>query len=332
VLTENNENASALTLAALPAAGLSTLAPELASAKGYAAASRAENTRKAYASDLAAFGAWCAERDLCPLPAEPATVAAYLAALADGGRKASTIARALVAISQAHKLAGLESPREHRAVRETHAGIRRTIGTAERRAAPMMPEHLRGAAAGAERTGLAGLRDRALLAVGFAGGFRRSALVALDVADLAFCADGVKVTIRRDKTDQMGAGRTIGLTYGANAATCPVRTLRAWLDAAGIAAGPIFRAVDKSGRVSAERLSDRAVALVVKAAAERAGLEPDAFAGHSLRAGLATAAARAGKSDRAIMRATGHRSRAMVDRYVREAELFSDTAAGGIGL
>jgi len=313
------------------AASLAALAPELASARSYAAAARSENTRKAYASDLATFGAWCAARELCPLPADGAIVAAYLAAMAGAGRKPATIARALAAISQAHKLAGHDSPRDHRAVRETHAGIRRTHSTVQTGKAPMMPEHLRSAAAGAsERAGLAGLRDRALLAVGFAGGFRRSALVALDVADLAFGPEGVKVTIRRDKTDQEGARREIGLVYGSTAATCPVRTLRAWLDAAGIAAGPVFRAVDKGGRVSAERLSDRAVALIVKAAAERAGLEPEAYAGHSLRAGLATAAARAGKSDRAIMRATGHKSRAMVDRYVRAAELFSDTAAAGL--
>ncbi len=147
---------------------------------------------------------------------------------------------------------------------------------------------------------------------------------------LAFGPEGVAVTIRRDKTDQEGAGRTIGLTYGSTAATCPVRTLRAWLDAARIEAGPVFRAVDKAGHVAAERLSDRSVALIVKSAAGRAGLDAAAYAGHSLRAGLATAAARAGKSDRAIMRATGHKSRAMVDRYVREAELFSDTAAAGL--
>jgi integrase len=251
--------------------------------------------------------------------------------MADAGRKPATIARALAALSQAHKVAGYDSPREHRVVREVHAGIRRTLGTAQKGKAPLMPEHLRGAAAAdAERPDLAGMRDRALLAVGFAGGFRRSALVGLDVADLAFGAEGVAITTRRDKTDQEGAGGALGLCYGATAATCPVRTLRAWLDAAGITEGPVFRAVDVRGRVSAERLSDRAVALIVKAAAERAGLEPRAYAGHSLRAGLATAAARAGKSDRAIMRATGHKSRAMVDRYVREAELFADTAAAGL--
>lgn len=328
---------------------LAALAPELDAAAGYAGQARAANTLRAYASDLRSFAAWCSARGVVAVPAHrsealppeartlagdasAAIVASYLGALADAGRTVATIRRALSSIAQAFKGAGVDSPASHRVVRETTAGIVRTLGAAPRVKAPFLPEALR-AAARAPATGrsdLGALRDRALLAVGFAGGFRRSALVALDVADLVFCAEGVKVTIRRDKTDQEGLGRTIGLPLASAPEACPVRTLRAWLDAAKIDAGPVFRAVDKSGRASAARLSDRAVALVVKGAATRAGLDASTVAGHSLRAGFATAAARAGKSDRAIMRTTGHRSRAMVDRYVREAELFADNAGAGL--
>lgn len=312
-------------------APLAHLAPELASAKSYAAAARAENTRRAYASDVGAFASWCSAKGLCSLPADGPTVALYLAHMADEGLSVATIGRALVAISQAHKLAGHDSPRAHRAVRETFAGIRRTLGTAQRGKAPMMPEAIRSAAA-AGRDDVLGARDRALLACGFAGAFRRSELVSLDVADLDFRAEGLAVTLRRSKTDQEGAGRIVALPYGSNLDTCPVRALRGWLDAAGITAGPVFRGVNRHGRVSGERLSDRAVALIVKAAAERAGLDAASYSGHSLRAGLATAAAKAGRSERAIMRQTGHRSERMVRRYIRDASLFDDNAAGGIGL
>jgi site-specific recombinase XerD len=324
-------NPTALALAADSPASLALLQADAASARSYAAASRADNTKRAYEADCRAFAAWCAERGVCALPAAPATVALYLASMADAGRKASTIARALAALSQAHKLAGHASPRDDQGVREVLSGIRRTIGTAQKGKAPMMPEVIRTAAASG-RDDLIGLRDRALLAVGFAGGFRRSALVALDVSDLAFGPDGCTATIRRDKTDQEGAGRRIGLPYGGNPVTCPVRALRAWLDAAGITAGPVFRAVDRHGNVSAERLSDRSVANVVKEAAERAGLDAATFSGHSLRAGLATAAAKAGKSNRSIKRTTGHKSDRILDGYVRDAELFADNAAAGLGL
>lgn len=324
-------SAALLVLADGPAARALALAPEIESAEGYAAASRAENTRRAYGSDVRAFAAWCAARGLAALPAAPESVALYLAAMADAGRTVATIGRALVAISQAHKLAGLDSPRSHRAVQETFKGIRRTLCIAPKSKAPMMVDALRSAVETLP-AGLLGERDRALLVLGFAGGFRRSEIVGLDVADLDFGAEGLAVTLRRSKTDQEGAGRKVGIPYGGNPATCPVRAVRAWLDASGITTGAVFRAVNRHGRVSPERLSDRSVANIVKGAAERAGLDPERFAGHSLRAGLATSAAKAGKSERSIMATTGHRSVTMVRRYIRAAELFSDNAASGIGL
>lgn len=195
----------------------------------------------------------------------------------------------------------------------------------------MLPSQLR-AASGALPASLLGKRDRALLLLGFAGAFRRSELAGLEVRDLAFAEDGLEVTLRRSKTDQEGKGSKKGIPYGSDPKTCPVRAVRAWLEASGIAEGPVFREVTRHGHVEAAPLSGRSIARVVKRSAEAAGLDPAGFSGHSLRAGLATAAAKAGKSTHAIMRQTGHKSADMVARYVREASLFEDNAAAGIGL
>lgn len=319
-------------LATVPAAPSSlAVAPLVERAAGYAVASKASATRRAYAADWSAFRAWCASVGAESLPASPSTVAVYLAHLAEQGRAVASIGRALVAISQAHKFASVPSPRGAAAVTETMRGIRRTHGVAQSAKAPVLVEQLRAMLESLPTTTL-GARDRALLALGWAGAFRRSELVALDASDLAWTSDGLEVTIRRSKTDQEGAGRKVGIPYGGNPATCPVRAVRAWLDAAGITDGPVFRSVSRHGRVSAERLSDRAVALVVQRHAAAHGLDADRFGGHSLRSGLATTAAKAGKSERAIMAQTGHRSVTMVRRYIRDASLFSDNAAAGIGL
>jgi integrase len=179
------------------------------------------------------------------------------------------------------------------------------------------------------------VRDRALLLVGFAGAFRRSELVSLDVADVAdvvFNRDGLVVTLRRGKTDQEGVGRKVGLPFGSNPLTCPVRALRAWLDVAAIARGPIFRPVDRHAHISDTKLTDQSVALIVKRCAKAPGLDWERYAGHSLRSGLATAAAMADVSERAIMAQTGHKSLPMVRRYIRDGSLFRRNAAGAVGL
>lgn len=313
-----------------PVASLA-LVEAVASARAYASSSKAENTKRAYRTDWQAFAAWCDESGLPSLPASPATVATYASHLANEGRKVSSIGRALVAISQAHKMAGEASPTSSAVVHETVKGIRRAKGSAPTTKAPVLVEQLRAMMAHLPQ-GIAGRRDRALLSLGFAGAFRRSELVALDVSDLAFTADGLEVTIRRSKTDQEGQGEKIGVPYGGNPATCPVRAVRSWLDGSGIVEGAVFRSVDRWGNLSPARLTDRAVALVVKRYAEAVGLDPALFGGHSLRAGLATQAAKSGKAERAIMRQTRHRSVAMVRRYIRDADLFSDNAAAGIGL
>jgi integrase len=179
---------------------------------------------------------------------------------------------------------------------------------------------------------LLGIRDRALLLTGFAGAFRRSELVSLDVADIQFTAEGLLITLRRSKSDQEGAGRQIAIPHGAHAETCTVRAVHAWLEAAAIIQGPIFKPVDRHGRISSQRLSAHAVALVVKRYAEPAGMCVSSFSGHSLRAGFVTSAARAGEPERRIMRQTGHKSIEMVLKYVRQANAFSDNAALALGL
>jgi site-specific recombinase XerD len=302
-------------------------------ARSFVNASKAPNTLRAYRSDWADFSLWCATSELVPVPAAPETIATYLASLADAGAKASTIQRRLSAISQAHQLAGhTPSPTSEWVVRATMAGIRRTLGTASAQKAPVATAELRRLLAATPADTLAGLRDRALLLLGFAGGFRRSELVAIDVSDLDETEDGLRVRIRRSKGDQEAAGRDVGIPRGQHPATCPVRAVRDWRQAAGILEGPVFRPVNRHDHVQPQRLSDKGVARIVKRAAERAGMDAAAYAGHSLRAGLATAAAAGGAPERAIMKQTGHRSLAMVRRYIRAGSLFDENAAAYVGL
>jgi site-specific recombinase XerD len=260
------------------------------------------------------------------LPAAPETVAAYLAAHA-GTSKASTLGRRVAAIRYAHKLAGLETPTDAEGVKATMRGIRRTFGGARNKKAPAVAAKMRSMVAVAPE-GLAGLRDRALLLVGFAGAFRRSELVALDVADIDENETGLLVTLRRGKTDQEAIGRTIAIPRGDVA--CPVKALRAWLEAAAIDAGPIFRPIDKAGTVRASRLTCRSVANFVKAYAARAGFDASTYSGHSLRSGFLTSAAAKGASIFKMMDQSGHKSVDTLRGYVRDAELFKDHAGAGL--
>jgi integrase len=306
------------------------LVTPLDKARAYAEQATAENTRAAYRSDWSHFTLWCEAHGARPMPADVGTVASYLAECADSF-KLATIERRLVSISKAHQVANEPNPAKTEQIHLVMSGIRRALGRAQTQKAPATLEPLR-AMLDTLGSGPAGLRDRALLLVGFAGAFRRSELVALDVADLAFVPSGVVITLRRSKTDQEGQGRKIGIPMGLFPATCPVRALRAWIEAAELVSGALFRPIDRHGNIKPARLTSHAVARIVKRCAAKAGLDAAAFSGHSLRAGLATAAATAGASDRVIMKQTGHKSRAMVDRYVRSAELFKDNAGGIVGL
>jgi len=300
-------------------------------AQDYAGNAKSAATIRAYASDWRDFLSWCGARGLAVLPAADSTVALYLTDLADHGAKAATLARRLVAISQAHKAVDLPSPTTSSAVRRVHAGIRRTHGTAQQGKAPTLVADLK-KMVGLLPDSMVGQRDRALLLLGFAGAFRRSELVSLDVADLEFTRAGLIVNLRRGKTDQEGAGRRIGIPYGANRATCAMRSVQDWLAAAAIATGPVFRGVDRFGRVQGGRLCGKSVALVVKRWAEEADLDPTRYAGHSLRAGLATSAAAADVSERNIARQTGHISMVILRRYIRESDLFKGNPAAAVGL
>jgi integrase len=211
------------------------------------------------------------------------------------------------------------------------AGIRREKGTLPAGKAPLMTGDLTRLSNALPANPL-GTRDRALLLIGFAGGFRRSELSALDIEDIEVVDDGLRVLLRRSKTDPEGAGRHVGIPFGSNPKTCPVRAYRRWLEVSGIATGSVFRAIDRHGRIGAGPITAQVVALVVKRWCKAAGLDPLRFSAHSLRSGLATQAARNGASERAIMRQTGHRSVQMVRRYIREGELFTDNAAGKLGL
>jgi integrase len=306
------------------------LAEIAADARDYVAASRAENTTRVYRTGWAQFSAWCAEHGVTPLPASAEIVAFYVADLAKVAKPATIDAR-LAAISAAHRAAGYDSPTKEEAVRLVRRGVRRTLGTAQRQVHPVTVPDLRTMLQGLG-TDPAGCRDRALLLLGFAGALRRSELVGLDVADLTGGTDGLTVCLRRSKTDQEGAGRTLGIPFGSNLATCPVRAWRAWLALSSITEGPAFRPVDRHGHIGPTRLSGQAVALVLKRHAARAGLDPGEVAGHSLRAGLATSAAAAGVPERVIAEQTGHKGTAMLRRYIREGSLFRENAASAVGL
>jgi site-specific recombinase XerD len=298
--------------------------------RDYASHAKAENTKRAYRSDWSQFVRWCEAKRLLALPATPETVGLYVSALARDFCT-STITRHLSAVSQAHQIAGFESPTKAARVRAVMAGIRRANGTAPHSKSPVIIDDLRAMLATIP-SGTLGIRDRALLLVGFAGAFRRSELVGLNREDMEFTSDGLVVTLRRSKTDQEGQGRKVGIPIGAHPETCPVRALEKWLAVSGIAGGALFHSVDRYGHVQPGRLCDRAVALIVKRYAAACGKDAREFAGHSLRAGLATSAAIAGASERAIMNQTGHRSTAMVRRYIRDGSLFRDNAAARVGL
>lgn len=308
------------------------LAVSIDRARTYAANAKATATRRGYSSDWRRFEAWCSTAGLCPLPADPETVAVYIAGLAEG-HKPATIARHMAAVASRHRACGFDSPAtmKHGAVASVWAGIRRTHGTAQAAKAPVLVPDLRTMVQAMPDT-LLGVRDRALLLVGFAGAFRRSELVGLNCEDVEFTADGLVVTLRRSKTDQEGEGRKVGIPFGSNPETCPTRALRAWIGASGIEGGPLFRSVNRHGQMQPGRLSGFAVALIVKRRVGAVGLDASKFAGHSLRAGLATSAAIAGASERSIMNQTGHRSSTTLRRYIRDGSLFRDNAAARVGL
>lgn len=296
---------------------------EMQAAINFALAEKSPATRRAYQSDFKQFEAYCARRDLTAVPATTNTTAAYLAYLATEGLRPSSIQRAAAAIRYAHRLAGHEAPTSAETVKATMRGIRRTVGSATIQKTAATSDCVRDMLAACPDT-LRGKRDRALLALGFAGAFRRSELQALTVADLVEKADGYEVVIRTSKTDQTGEGQTIAIPQGSRMR--PVEMVMAWLKAASIKSGPIFRPINKGGRVSDQAMTGESIAAVVKQYAKACGYDPANFAGHSLRAGFLTSAAEAGSSVFKMMEVSRHKSIDTLRHYVRRADLFKDHA------
>lgn len=317
-------------LALLEPASSVALAVASRQAADFAKESKAASTLRAYASDWRHFTCWCSRHRLPSLPAQAETVALYLSALANT-HKTATLTRRMSAISQAHQIAGFESPTTFAKVRLVVAGIKRTKGTAQTGKAPVLVDDLKRMVARLPE-GLIGVRDRALLLLGFCGAFRRSELVGLDRRDVAITREGLVITLRRSKTDQEGEGQKLGIPYASNPSVCPVRALQDWLEVSGITNGPLLRPINRHGQMAAMRLSSQAVALIVKKYAQAVGLNAEEFAGHSLRAGLATSAAMAGASERSIMNQTRHRSLSTVRRYIRDGSLFRENAVAVLGL
>ena len=294
-----------------------------ASVRSYLAAEKSANTRRAYAADWADFTLWCHKGKLDSLPATPISVATYLAQLADAGLKAKTIQRRTAAIRSFHLAAGLEPPTNAEGVKAVMRGIRRTLGTTKTKKAPATAEVVTSLLAVFPAT-LAGIRDRALVLVGFAAGLRRSELVNLDISDVSWRRKGLLLHIRHSKTDQEGAGAHIPIPAGSKLQ--PVAALSAWLEASGITDGPIFRQVDRHGRLGAQRLSDRSVARIVKRAIAAAGIDESVFSGHSLRAGFVTSALEAKVDHFKIMAITRHVKVDTLKEYDRRENGFDDHA------
>jgi len=288
----------------------------------YLMAATSKNTLKAYRTDLEHFFEWGGV-----IPGEPEQIAEYLAAHAEE-LAASTLARRLAAISKAHSNRGMESPTKSDLVRAVMKGVRRMHGKPVLQKAPILKD---GVVAMVQRLGAKprDVRDKALLLIGFAGGFRRSELVALQRSDIEWTPEGIVIRLIRSKCDQEGRGRRVAISY-ARGIVCPVIALRAWLDVAPVDEGPVFRGVDRHGNVANRRLSTEAVAHVVKERAAAAGMDPTRLSGHSLRAGLATSAATAGVETWKIRRQTGHASDATLEQYIRNGEHFTGNGLGSL--
>lgn len=316
-----------------PSGGLPDVARLDDRARAYASAARAPATWRAYGVAWRAWASWATAAGVATLPADPVDVAAYLAARADAGARWSTLAHALQAHAVAHRLIGREPPGRAEVVRAVVAGIRRVRGTAATPAAALRLADLRACVDVLDaRGGRLAIRDRAILLVGWCGAFRRSELVAIDREHVRREPEGIAVYLPRSKVDQDGAGAWRALPRGRRPALCPVRALDAWcaeLDASGITIGAVFRRVDRWGHVH-DRLTDRAVALVVERIGRAAGYPPGAFSGHSLRSGFATECAAAGVPEREIARQTGHRSMQVLRRYIHAGGLFVDHPASRV--
>ena len=295
--------------------------------------SKASNTVRAYKSDFSDVGVFCAQNGFKSLPSEPKVVSLYLTHLSTKDAKMSTLKRRLVSIGVIHKLKGHYLDTKHPAIIENIMGIKRRKGSFQKAKKPILINSLKkiiNAIDKQKKEEIKKLRDRSIILIGFSGGFRRNEIVSLDYDDLDFVPEGLKLSIRRSKTDQFGEGFTKALPYFDSSQYCPVVSLKKLLDLSKIRSGPVFRRFSKGSKLSENRLTDQTVALLIKEYLNLAGIDSKNFSGHSLRSGFATSAAESGVEERNIMAMTGHKSTEMVRRYIKEANLFKNNALNKI--
>jgi len=296
--------------------------------------SKANNTLRAYRSDFKDFGAFCAKHGFKSLPTEPKIVSLYLTNLSKSS-KISTLRRRLVSISMVHKLKGHYLDTKHPVIIENLMGIKRAKGSIQKGKKPILINHLKAIINVIDQQKVSEIkraRDKSIILIGFGGGFRRTELISIDHEDLEFVQEGVKITIKRSKTDQYGEGMIKGLPYFTNQNYCPVINLKKWLELSNIKSGSIFRRFAKGSVLTNYRLTDQSVVLLIKNYLNLAGIENSNYSGHSLRSGFATAAAESGADERSIMAMTGHKTTQMVRRYIREANIFKNNALNKINL
>ena len=294
--------------------------------------SKANNTLRAYKSDFKDFGAFCAKHGFNSMPTEPKVVSLYLTHLS-ASSKMSTLRRRLVSIGVVHKIKGHYLDTKHPVIVENLMGIKRKKGSIQSGKKPILINHLKQIINIIDEQKIEKikkLRNKTLILIGFGGGFRRTELVSIDHEDLDFVQEGVKITIKRSKTDQFGEGMIKGLPYFSNEKYCPVTNLKNWVTLSKIKTGPIFRRFAKGSILTSHRLTDQSVALIIKDCLKLAGIENQNFSGHSLRSGFATVAAESGADERSIMAMTGHKTTQMVRRYIREANIFKNNALNKI--
>ncbi len=295
--------------------------------------SKSLNTLRAYKSDFRDFQLFCIQKQFKSLPSEPKIVSLYLTHLSNKDCKISTIKRRLVSIGVVHKLKGHYLDTKHPSIVENLMGIRRRKGSIQKGKKPLLINNLKeliNVIDEEKKEEIIKLRDRTIILIGFSGGFRRNEIVSLDFIDLDFVNEGVKINIKKSKTDQYGEGSIKALPYFDNKKYCPVVSLQKWLNISKITSGSLFRRLSKGGKLTESRLTDQTVALLLKKYLNLVGIESKNYSGHSLRSGFATSAAESGAEERSIMAMTGHKSTEMVRRYIKVANLFKNNALNKI--
>ncbi len=295
--------------------------------------SKSINTVRAYKSDFQDFSIFCIKNGFKSLPSDPKIVSLYLTQLSSKEVKMSTLKRRLVSIGVIHRIKGHYLDTKHPAIIENIMGIKRRKGSIQKGKKPLLISNLKtiiNVIDQQKKYEIKKIRDRTIILVGFSGGFRRNEIVSLDYEDLDFVEEGVKIFIKRSKTDQYGEGTTKGLPYFDNPQYCPVLSLKKWIIISGIKAGSLFRRFSKGSKLSYNRLTDQTIALLIKEYLNLAGIDSKNYSGHSLRSGFATSAAESGAEERSIMNMTGHKSTEMVRRYIKEANLFKNNALNKI--